>query len=68
MYGKEILVQTNVLAVDGVEIALAEGEIVGGIEQVGLPRPVVTHKAVDIATEFDISLRVVLEVGEYESV
>jgi hypothetical protein len=68
MYGKKLLVQPDILTVDGVEIALAEREVVGGIEEVGLPRPVVAYEAVDIATQLDVSLLIVLEVRQYQSV
>ena len=65
---EEVGAEAYVLAVGGVEIAFAEGEVVDGIEEVGLASAVVADEAVDVAAEPDVGLGVILEVGEYQPV
>ena len=65
--GEEIGTAMDVLAVDRVETALAKRKVIGGIEQVGLPCPIVAEEAVDIATELDVGLDVAFEIAQYES-
>ena len=50
VHREELLSDAYVLDVDGVEIALAEREVVNGIKQIRLSRTVVAHKAIYIAT------------------
>ena len=66
--GEELLADADVLHIDRVEIALAEREIVDGVEEVGLAGTVVAHEAVDLGAEGDLDLGVVLEVGEGKAV
>ena len=60
--GEVVLAEAYVLDVDGIEVALAEREVVDGVKEVGLAGTVVADKAIDIAAEADVNLRVVLEV------
>jgi hypothetical protein len=60
----KFLVIPDVLAVHGVQITLTKGEIVNGIEQIGLPHPVLPHEAIDLLTERKIELFIILEVDE----
>jgi ABC-type antimicrobial peptide transport system ATPase subunit len=66
--GEKFLAKLDILAVDRVEIALAEGEIVDCIEQVGLARAVVAHEAVDIVAQLHVNLAVVLEIIQYQPI
>jgi hypothetical protein len=46
--GKKILAMFDVLGINGVEIGFAKGQVMNGVEQVGLAGAVVTRKAVDL--------------------
>ena len=65
--GEEVVAHAYVLHVDGIKVAFAEREVVDGVEEVGLPRPVVADEAVDIAAEGNVGFGIVLEVGQYQS-
>ena len=45
---QELLVMRDVLAVDCVAMALAEGELVDSVQQVGLAHAIIAHEAVDL--------------------
>jgi len=62
MYGEELLSLSDVLSVYRIEIALAEREVVDGVEQVGLSHSVVAKQAVDSGTEVDVDVTVGLEI------
>ena len=68
MDGKIILAKTDILAIDRVEIALAEREIVDSVEQVGFSGAIVAHKAVDVVAKGDIGLRIILEITHYQPI
>lgn len=62
--GEEIGSRAYILTVDGIEIALAEGKIIHGVEKIGLTHAIVSHQAVDIVRERDVESLVVFEIGE----
>ena len=66
MDGKEFLSAADVLAVDRIEKALAERQVVDGIQQVGLSDPVVAHQTVDVGTEVHIQFGIGLEIVQFE--
>ena len=68
MNSKKVLLVADVLLVGSAEEALAEREVIDGIEDVGLPRPVEAHEAVDILRQLQIRRFAVLEVGQFEFV
>ena len=60
--GEIILLVADVLAVDGVEVALAEGKVMNRIQQVGLTNPVIPDKTIDLVGELVISLGIILKI------
>lgn len=66
--GEVILIVEYILAVDRIEIALAEGKIINSIQHIGLPYPIVADKTVHIAAELKISISMVLEITELQAV
>ena len=54
------------LSVYRIEIALAEREVVDGIQQVGLSHSVVAKQTVDSRTEVDVGVAVGLEIGYFK--
>jgi hypothetical protein len=53
-----------ILGSDGVEITLPEGEVIDGIEHIGLPPSVVPDKTIDLRIEFKCDVAEVLVVEE----
>jgi hypothetical protein len=45
--GKEILLMTDVLGIDGIKITFAKRKIMDRIEKVGFPYPVISNETVD---------------------
>ena len=66
MDGEEVLAGADVQCVGQAAETLAEGEVVDGLQEVGLPHPVVAHQTVDVGAELHIEVGVGLEVGEFE--
>ena len=60
--GEIILIMSDILAVNGIEITLTERKIMNRIHQVGLPYPVIADKTVDLVRELVVSLRIILKV------
>jgi hypothetical protein len=64
--GKEIVAMPDVLGIEACKTAFAEGKVMYGIEEVGLPNAVVAHKTVDLAGEDEFCLFIVFKTGEEE--
>ena len=66
LHHKEVGLVAHHLRVDGVRSALAEREVVDGIEQIGLAHAVLPNKAVHIGRKLEVGLLDVLivEYGE----
>ena len=62
LHHEEVLVMPDVLAFDGVEIALAEGQVMDGVEQVGLSLPIITGKDVHAMVKLQAGLAVILKI------
>jgi hypothetical protein len=52
----------DVLRVDGVEIAFAKGEVINGVEQVGLAGGVVANKTIHTRREIHIRFSDIFEI------
>ena len=61
---KKILGMTDILAVDRVEVTLAESQVMDRIQEVGLPDTIITYKAIDLVGEQVFCLRIILKVCE----
>ncbi len=64
---KILLAMQDVVHVHGVEIALAQREVVDGIEQVGLAHSVGPGEAVHLRTQVHFDLPVVAEMQQIEA-
>jgi hypothetical protein len=53
----------DILGIHRVQVALAEGKVMDGIEQVGLPYPVFTHETIDPRAQLQVCLRIILEIN-----
>jgi hypothetical protein len=62
--GKEILSMTDIVRIGGCKIAFAKGKVVDGVQEVGLPRTIVPHKAIDLVGELEYRFFVVFEIGK----
>jgi hypothetical protein len=56
MYGEIILLVPDILAINGIEVTLAERKVMNGIQKVGFPDPVIPDKTVDLIRKLVISL------------
>ena len=64
MNSEEFLAMTDILLVGCGELALAESEVVNGIENVGLARSVKSHEAVDFLRKLHVGRLAVLEIRQ----
>jgi hypothetical protein len=53
---------SDVLRIDGVEIALAIAQIMNGIEQICLTRTIIAHKAIDLLRKLQICFEIILKI------
>ena len=68
MDGEEILFVADVLLIRGAKEAFAKGEVIDGIEDVGLTCPVETHETIDVLRKQQISRFAVPEIRQFEFV
>jgi hypothetical protein len=64
MNTEEILSVTDILAVDRVERAFAEGQIVDRIEKVGFPGTVISNETIDFIRENKRSFLVIFKITD----
>ena len=61
---KEAFIVFDVLRVDVVEITLAEGEVVDGVEHRGFSRTVIANEAIGSWTKIQLRIGVVLKIDD----
>ena len=54
----------DILRVNGIEVTFAKREVMNGIQQVGLPSPVIAYETIDLVGELKRCFAVILEVGQ----
>jgi hypothetical protein len=62
MNGKEIGFMPDILRIHRVKIAFTERQIVDGVENIGFSRAIVSYKAVDFITEFQLRFVIIFKV------
>ena len=62
---KEFLIVQYVLGINDVEIALAEGKIMNGIQQIGFANAVAAYETIDLVRQFQFNRGIILEIGKY---
>jgi hypothetical protein len=55
---------TNILGIQGIEITLGQGKVIYRIQQVGLARPIITHKAIDLIAEIQFQLIKIFKIDK----
>jgi hypothetical protein len=53
-----------ILCGNGVKIALAERQVIDGVEHIGLTPPIVPHKAIDLGIEFETDVAKIFVIEE----
>jgi hypothetical protein len=64
MNGKKRCVVPDILLIDRVEIAFAKGQVMNGIQEIGLSCPVQADEAIDLIRKVKFGLRIILEIGD----
>jgi hypothetical protein len=64
LYEEMLLSVPDILGINGVKVTLGHGEIIDGIQQVGLACTVIPNETIDPAAERQFELVVILEVDE----
>ena len=64
----EILASPEESLFGGVDVALAEGEVIDGVEQIGLAHTIIAEEAVDLRRANDVGLPDILIVQDGELV
>jgi hypothetical protein len=62
LYDAKISIMFNILAIDGIEITFAQGQVMNGIQDICLSNPIRSNKAINPVAKLYFNLIIVLEI------
>jgi hypothetical protein len=61
---KELLIETDILAVDGIQVRPAHTQIIDGIQDIGFSNSICSHYTIHPAIEVEFPIRMISEINQ----